>query len=215
MLISFLVLILNGFCQCNDKFVQLYLNEKDSYSQINHWPIDVGFTNKEKGTVFFLSTLDTIKEEYFIYGVMYNHNSESYIEFGVSDFDPSFSDGVISVFFENVDCDSENEMIVLVEKACRTFYADGGYAGIKAWYQTHVYDLKSEDNLINIIEYNLISELLTVNAPMRMGTRKEEKLLGRETGKDLDEILGVTRNAKAIRKRILYLKNNGILGEVK
>lgn len=210
--IIFLILTLNSFSQNKNQIVQSYfdLNEKGSYSQLHHGPVIANFTNQKQATVFFVSTVDTITDEYYIQGVLYIHQSDSYTEFGQFDFDPSFGKGLISVFFENVDYDSENEMLVIVEKSCRTFFTDGGYAGIKVWYQTRVFDFNTINEVI--LEYELLGEMLTINAPQKMGTKIEEELIGRESGKDLNEILGITNNAVAIRKRIKYLKSKGLLG---
>lgn len=201
---------LQSFGQTNEEVVKSYLElNTKNYSMLNHGPVFINFTDEIKATVFFVSNLDTIKDELFIQGVLFNHQSDSYIEFGYFDFDPSFSKGVISVFFENVDYEAEDEIIFIEEKACRTYYADGGYAGIKAWYQTHIFDYDFNNS---IIEYKLIGELLTLNAPIRMGTRKEEELIGRESGEDLNGIFGITNHAEARRKKISYFKSKGLLG---
>ncbi|NOQ26536.1 MAG: hypothetical protein GQ564_14350 [Bacteroidales bacterium] len=213
--LSFLILDISSFSQNKNQIVQSYfdLTEKDNFSQLHHGPVLASCTNQKQTTVFFVSTLDTITDEFYVQGVLYNHQSESYTEFGQFDFDPSFGKGVISVFFENVDYDSENEMLVIVEKSCRTFFTDGGYAGIKAWYQTRVFDFNAVNEVI--VEYELLGEILTINAPKKMGTKIEEELIGRESGKDLNEILGITNNAEAIRKRIKYLKSKSLLGSNK
>lgn len=214
-----ILLLRNSNGQTKEQTLKEYFdtNKNEVMLELNHGPVSGDFGELKNAILFFVSGWDEDEVDLQTKAVIYHKNLEAVYEFGYTtfgntNFDPSFSNGVISVFFENVDYDPENEMIVIYEHGGRTFFADGGYAGIKVWYQTLVYDLKIEKGNALILEYKTIGELLTVNAPFLMGTRTEEELIGRESGKNINEIFGVTYNANIVKKRILLLKNNGLLG---
>lgn len=96
----------------------------------------------------------------------------------------------------------------------RSYFTDGGYAGIKSDYKTRVFKCVTNKHENIITEYKVIGNFLTVNLPPQMGTLQEEKLIGRENSIDkLNNIIGVTYNAQQVKKRIKFLKDNGLLGQ--
>lgn len=130
--------------------------------------------------------------------------------FKISEIDTSRGDKVVSLFFENIDNDPYQEMIVIVVHYTRTFYNDGGYSGYHPIYTTRVYD--SEEKVpFEVKEYRTIGNMLTKNAPFPMGTKKEEELIGRDLY-NVDDIYGVTKRAEVVRKLIVSYKKHGLLG---
>lgn len=201
--------------QTNDQIVKSYINsiQSESMLKLNHGPISTNFGASEKAFVFFINSWNVKTDAYDNYGIIYNYHNQSFTRFGNNNFDPSYGEGVISVFFENVDSDNQNELIVIYEKGCRTFYADeGGYAGIRVWYDTKVFDFELNASKIIINEYKAMGELLTVNLPMQMGTFNEEELIGRESTSNLNDIIGVTYNTNQVKLRINKLKKHNLLG---
>jgi hypothetical protein len=214
------IVILIGYVECvnsqsDGSIFKSYceLNPTQYKPQLIHGPISTKI-NSDQITLFFVKAIDTVKEEFVVQGVLYNNYSGSYTKFGKAVFNPNFCNGVISLFFENIDYDSEKEIIVIYEHGLRTFYTDGGYAGIKLSYQTRVFDYIIKDGAKLITEYKAIGDLLTINSPMLMGSAKEEELIGRENA-NLNSVLDVTSTAGAVRKRILKLKESGLLGNQK
>ena len=202
--------------QTSDSIVDSYL-EKCNPSKglkLNHGPIDAGFSTLKNGKIFFINGIDIQTDNYENHAVLYDYTLDSYTTFGYNGIDPSYGNVVISAFFENIDNDPENELLVIYEYGGRTHYLPkGGYAGIKVSYQTRVFDLKRINNTNVITEYKTIGNLLSVNLPPQMGSFEEEVIIGREEslGK-LNNILGVTYNAHQVKKRISLLKENGFLG---
>ncbi|MCG6191407.1 hypothetical protein [Maribellus maritimus] len=195
-----------------DKYIES-VNDT-GYYKLNHNPIVYELESFGKITIFFVYSADGSHSNF---GIIYNPINKSYTQFGENDVDVfNYSPGVISVFFENLDDDQQKELIVLYESQSRTYYsANGGYAGIKSFFQTRVFNIDFIGNNIEILEYKAMGELLTVNPPKIIGTIEEESLILREDYDKLYKILGVTHNADAIRKRIKMLKDNGMLGAIK
>lgn len=207
-------IILGSYCQAqtNALYINTYIKtlKTEGTTKLNHGPLKVSWGMLNTVNVFFVTSYDTEEECYNNHAVLYDQGE--FQAFGFHNTDPSFGKGVISVFFDNLDDDDGNELIVIYEYEGRTYFADGGYAGIKSDYQTRVFKCETNDNENLITEYKAIGELLTVNLSMRMGTMHEEELIGREDSIDkLNDVLGVTYNAKQIKKRIRLLKENGFL----
>ncbi len=213
-IIIILIIFSFSFCQAQIRapYISTYIESlnTEGTTELNHGPLKVSWGQLNTAALFFINSYDTDKECYNNHAVLYDQGK--FQAFGYHNTDPSFGKGVISVFSANLDDDIGDELIVIYESEGRTFFADGGYAGIKAAYQTRVfkYETNGDENLIT--EYKAIGELLTVNLSMRMGTMLEEELIGREDSMNkLNDVLGVTYNAKQIKKRIKLLKENGFL----
>jgi hypothetical protein len=201
-----------SFGQTKENIVDAYLNSHNNEvpTRLNHGPISLLLKGTDKASLFFISVFDSIKDNFELQGIVYYPKLGLYTEFYSSVFNPEFDKGVIAVFFENIDRDLEKELLFIVENSNRTFYSDGGYAGIKPNYQTRVFNLDLSHDSIKISEYKAIGELLTINGPMIMGRKVEEELIGRESTR-IDEVLGVTKNAKTVKARIKMLKETGLL----
>lgn len=216
-LIIVLLIIFNTlFChsQTNTPYINNYIKmlHTDGAIKLNQGPFNAPWDSLDKATVFFLTVYDTEIESYKNHAVLFLRGN--YIPFAYNDMYPFFGRGVISVFFENIDNDTEKEMIVIYESGGRSYYADGGYAGSHSNYITRVFNYRETNVSESITEYKAIGEILTVNIPPLMGTRLEEELIGRESNiEKLNNTLGVTYNAQQIKKRIQLLKKQGFLGK--
>lgn len=212
-LISILTLAcVYSFCQTKDSSVDAYFNtfRSNVHPTLNHGPIDFLLKTNKEASLFFIRVFDSVQDSLSLEGVVQIKGSNIIETFYISDFEPYFCKGVITVIFENVDSDPEKELLFIVENSNRTFYSDGGYAGIKPTYSTRVFNINLNQNTIKFSEYRAIGELLTVNAPLRMGSKAEEQIIGREALL-LDNVLGVTKNADALKRRIKTMKANGLL----
>lgn len=215
-ILSFLIFGLLNTTLCNAQTKTPYINtyikslETNGTIILNHGPLIANWGTLNTASVFFITTYDTKIEAYNNHAVLYDH--ETFTAFGFNDIDPSFGDVVISVFFDNLDHEAGNELIVIYELGGRTYFADGGYAGMKNYYQTRVFKCKIIEGENVITEYKAMGDLLTINLPLRMGTMHEEELIGREDSIDkLNDVLGVTYNANQVKKRIKLLKDSGLL----
>ncbi len=210
---------MSGIINCQSQTIETAVDEYfemlgSNKLTLNHGPVDANIGLKGKGLIFFVNSIDSKSGDYKNFGVLFDDYRDSYTTFGYNDIDPSFGSIVISTFFENIDNDPENEIIVIYESGGRTHYSpNGGYAGIKVNYQTRVFNCNNDGGINFINEYEIIGELLTVNLPIRTGTMIEEELIGREDFIDeLKNVLGVTYNADQVKKRITLLKGKGLLG---
>ena len=213
-LLMFGLTVIKTSAQTKKQIVKTYIdqNKTEGMMRLNHKPFFAKFDDNRNAILFFVFNYDLEREEYNNYGILYDKATISVTKFGFNNIQPEFGNGVISVFFENVDTDAENELIVLYEGGYRSHFVDGPYAGHKVWYQTRVFDMEKKMKCNVLTEYKVIGELLTVNCPAHMGTMKEEYLIGREESSELEKILGVTSNAEKIKSRITLLRSHGLLG---
>ncbi|MBI9066096.1 MAG: hypothetical protein JEZ09_02310 [Salinivirgaceae bacterium] len=206
------VLSLNTIqAQNKQSVVDTYVKQvtSDNYVRLRHGPFETNFNAQENAIVFFVSDANSDLDQN--YGVLYNAEIDDFEKFGFNTIDLTYGQGVLAVFFENLDGGIDTEMIVIYESACRSFYADGGYAGIKMDYQTRVFKYEHKNKQQEITEYKVLGELLTVNGPQIMGTQFEEKLIGRNLIFSFEKALGVTNSVARVKKRIEYLRTASLL----
>lgn len=185
----------------------------DEYVFYSASDVDIG--NLNSSSVVFSRYLNSDDEFEFIITVYHSsiagHITKDYLRAVISGYDITYGRGVIGIFSEDIDLDKDKELLVIIEDGCRTYYSDGGgYAGIRPIYSTKVFDIISDNRSIVLKEYKAIGSLLTVNPPLVAGSVREESLIINDTDV-LYEKLGVTNNIEAIRKRIEYLKQEGVL----
>ena len=203
-----------SYAYSKNKIIEDYIKANTHIGKLslNHGPVDINIGSSRHGVLFFLYCRPNNFEGTSIFGIIYDHFTKKYYKFGPSSHLVSYSDGVISIFYENIDTDPGNEIIVINEWYTRTYYQDMDYAGTRTSYRTRVFKYEPLNETIRISEYKSIGDLLTVNLP-KMGTFEEEIITGREEHEEkLRTILGVTYNSNQVRKRIRLLKKNGFLG---
>jgi len=176
---------------------------------------DVDIGNFKKSSVVFSHYVNSDDELEFMITVYYSsiadYNTNDYLRTAINGYDLTYGKGVIGIFSENTDLDKDRELLVIIEDGCRTFYSDGGgYAGIRPIFATRVFDVVSNNDSLALKEYKAIGSLLTVNSPLVAGSITEESIIINDIDV-LYEKLGVTNNIEAVRKRIEYLKQAGVL----
>lgn len=212
------ILLFSGI-YCNAQPIEIAVDEyfkainKSPNLSLQHGPVKARIDLHGKGSIFFVKKLDVENNTFQSIGILFDEYRSSYTTFGHYDFGHTYGIGVTSVFFEDLDGDNNNEIIVLYEFGGRTYFSPkGGYAGIKNQYKTRVYKYHNEGGINHISEYKIMGDLLTVNLPIHTGTMDEEFIIGREDDlSTLRNILGVTYNATQVKKQISLLKENGFL----
>lgn len=191
------------------------------HTRLHHKPVKGDFGVLKDVTLFFPQNWKDEDDILETYAVIYHakidstNNNFGFLKFSPNSYLPNFGKGVISVFFENLDKDAGNELIILYESSGRCHFSDGGYAGIHPRYETKVFKcVNMDDDFYKITEYEVIGKLLTINNPFPIGTKKEEEIIGREDNySKFQKVIGVTYNASQVRKIIKKFKENGFFGD--